>query len=86
MTDAQKRALRTFLQSWIGTFLGLWAMSGISAETFQGISDLTAIGKLAIAAAVGTLPAILSYVQNALEDTGTIPTVLKTSPRRSRKK
>ena len=74
---AFKRALRTYLQSTIGIFLGLWATSGISADHFAGVSDLTVLAKLGVGALIGAVPALLAYVQNLLEDEGVVPTVLK---------
>lgn len=49
--------------------IGLWALSGISAENFEGIRDLQSIGKMATAAAIGTVPALLAFVQNSVENT-----------------
>lgn len=68
MSNAVRKAIRTYLQSAIGIFLGLWATSGFAADDFQGISDLTVLGKLGLGALIGAVPALLAYVQNALED------------------
>lgn len=48
--------------------IGLWALSGISAETFSGISDLQSIGKMALAAGIGAVPALLALLQNSVEN------------------
>lgn len=78
ISDPLRRALRTFLQSWTGTFLGLWAMSGVGAEgNLADLSDLSTIGRLALAAGIGALPAIVALAQNWAEDVGAIPAVLK---------
>src|SRR5213592_808542 len=77
MSDALRRAIRTYLQSAIGIFLGLWAVSGVSADNFQGVSDLTVLGKLAMGACIVAVPALLSFVQNALEDHDVVPKLLK---------
>lgn len=74
---AFKRAVRTYLQSAIGIFLGLWALSGIAADDFGGVADLTIIAKLAAGSLMGAVPALLSYLQNLLEDHEVIPLLLK---------
>lgn len=75
--NALKRALRTFLQSWSGIFLALWVSSGLAAKQLPDVSDLTVIAKLAVAAAIASLPALVSLLQNALEDADVVPTLAK---------
>jgi hypothetical protein len=77
MTEAAKRALRTFLQAFIGTFVLVavpWA-SGIvtaivKAEPYELNFDV--LQSAGIAGVFAAFIALLSWAQNALEDkTGT---------------
>ncbi len=62
-------ALRTYLQGFLGIFIGLWTASGIGVgDNLAGIDDLATLGKLALAAAIAAVPAVLSFLQNALEN------------------
>lgn len=81
MNDPLRRAIRTFLQSWSGTFLGLWALSGIGADgDLAGLADIPTIGRIGLAAAIGSVPALVALVQNLLEDHTTMPAILKAPP------
>ena len=78
MSDAVRRAIRTYIDAWAGTFLGLWAMSGLGGDDYMaGVSDLAVIGKITFAAAIAAIPALVSFIKNALEDNGAIPALLK---------
>ena len=66
MNDATRRAIRTALQSIVGA-LG----AGVLNLVFTGINP----GWLAVAAVV--LTTVFTQIQNALEDSGTIPALLK---------
>ena len=57
------RAARTFLQTFLGVYL-----AGIT-NSFDGLAD---IGLFEAAVSAGIV-AVLSFLQNALEDTGKIP-------------
>ena len=73
MNDAARRALRTFIQA----FLGVLLTSGVlSAMTTHGIVDWTVLKKVFLAAFAAGITALLSWAQNALEDHGTIPQVV----------
>lgn len=74
MSDALRRAVRTFVQAFLGSLLTSGILS--SFET-AGVVDWAALKKVAISAAAGAIIALLTFVQNALEDNGTIPAVLK---------
>jgi hypothetical protein len=63
--DAAIRALRTFLQSLIGAFLATSVLQGIASDSTIDADALTRAGISALAAGV---IALLSFVQNALED------------------
>lgn len=73
LPDSIWRAIRTYIDAWIGTFLGLWTASGIGSDRLPGLSDFPVIGKLALAAAIASIPGLLSFVKNSLEDRGAIP-------------
>jgi ABC-type multidrug transport system fused ATPase/permease subunit len=74
MTDALRRAIRTFVQ----TFLGVVISSGIlSAAATDGVVDWSGAKKVAVSAMSAAVVAVLTFVQNALEDGGQIPAILK---------
>jgi len=76
VNNAVKRAIRTFFQTFLGTIIS----SGIlSAASTSGVVDWSGLEKLAVSALSAGLVAVLSFTQNALEDSGTIPPVLKGS-------
>lgn len=66
MNDAQKRALRTLIQAALAVLA-----TGVLAVALPGD-----FGKWATAL-TALLTVVFSAIQNALEDNGTIPTVLK---------
>jgi hypothetical protein len=74
MTDALRRAIRTFVQA----FLGSIATSGIlSAAATEGVVDYSVLKKLAMSAAASGFVSLFSFLQNLLEDKGAIPAILK---------
>lgn len=74
MSDAVRRAIRTFVQA----FFGVLATSGIfSAAGETGVVDWSGLKRVGISAAAAGVVALFSYAQNALEDAGTIPAALK---------
>lgn len=70
MREAVYRAIRTFLQAWIGVFLAM-TVSG------DAVPDAGLLRRAAIAAAWAGVVALLSWLQNFLEEQGTVPKVLK---------
>ncbi|MBA2578312.1 MAG: hypothetical protein H0V05_17015 [Euzebyaceae bacterium] len=74
MTDAVRRAIRTYLQAAIGTFLALLTTMNLAPGQ---VPDGGALKALALAALWSGVPALLSYVHNALEDHGNVPAILK---------
>ncbi len=65
MKDAAIRALRTFLQALIGAFL---ATSVLSQMASSSTIDADALKRAVISAVAAGVIALLSFVQNALED------------------
>lgn len=74
MSDALRRALRTFVQAFLGSVLTSGLLSAIN-ET--GVVDWSAIKKVAVSAAAAALIALLTFVVNALEDKGVMPALIK---------
>lgn len=73
LRDAARRGARTFVQAWIGTFLSLVVAPNVTGT----IPAWDALVKAAIASAFAAVIALLSYVQNALEDNTKLPAVGK---------
>ena len=87
MTDSVRRAIRTFVQSFVGTFIL------IGVPLLQSVYDALAGGddvafdvnvwkRVLIACAISAVIALVSWVQNALEDNTLMPAVLKSPPSR----
>lgn len=74
LPDSVRRALRTFLQAFVGILVTSGALSAITTE---GVVDWAVLKKAAISAFAAGVVAVLTYVQNAAEDRGVIPAVLK---------
>lgn len=82
MTDAFKRAARTFLQAFVGTLsvLAIPVLTDIiqaisSAEPYE--LNFAFWQGVVIAAALSGFIALLSWVQNALEANGAVKPILK---------
>lgn len=74
MRNASIRALRTFLQAFVGTFAVLaipvltnLVTSAGDAEGYIAI-DLTPLGNAAIAGVIAGVIALITFLQNLLED------------------
>jgi len=65
MKDAAIRAGRTFIQAIIGAFLATSVLQGVASDSTIDTNALTRAGISALAAGI---IALLSFVQNALED------------------
>lgn len=74
MTDALRRAIRTFVQAFLGSIISSGVLSSIASD---GVVDLSGIQKVGAAALAAGLIALVSWAQNALEDGGQIPALLK---------
>ena len=66
MSDAVKRAFRTFAQAFVGTFLASQVLQGI-AETGE-VASGDVIQRALVSATAAGLIGLLSWAQNALED------------------
>ena len=74
MTDALRRALRTFFQTLVGTII----TSGILSSTSEtGVVDWSGLKKVGVSALAAGIVAVLTWAQNALEDHTTVPAFLK---------
>lgn len=71
MRDILVRAGRTALQ----TFLATVVASGILAVAADGSVDLAAIQAVAVSAGVAVVAALISFAQNWLEESTSVPTV-----------
>lgn len=74
MTDPIRRALRTWLQAFLGSLITSGVLSAASAD---GVVDWSGVKKALIAAAAGAVVALITFVQNLLEDSTTMPALLK---------
>lgn len=74
MTDAARRALRTWLQAFLGSLITSGVLSGVETD---GVVDWAIAEKAVIAALAAGVIALLTWAQNALEDTTQFPAVLK---------
>lgn len=73
MSDAIRRGLRTFVQSFLGTVL----TSGIlSAVGEAGVVDWAIAKKVGVSALAAGVIGLVSFIQNALEDSGAVPEVI----------
>lgn len=77
MSDAARRAIRTFVQAFIGTLVG----SGIlSTFVDSGAVNGDALKKVAVSSVAAGLVAVVSLAHNLLEDHTQFPAVLKSVP------
>ena len=74
MSDAIRRAVRTFVQAFLGALLTSGVFSAIQEDA---VVDWSALKKVGISAAAAGIIALLSFVQNALEDHTNMPALLK---------
>lgn len=76
MSDALRRACRTFIQSFLGSVLTSGVLSAIETD---GVVDYSVLQKVGVSALAAGLIAFLSFMQNALEDSPTValPALLK---------
>ena len=74
MSDAIRRAVRTFLQSFIGVLVSTGILSAIGES---GVVDWSGLKKAGLSALGAGVVALLTFIQNALEDEGAVPAILK---------
>lgn len=81
MKDYIKRAIRTFFQGFVASFVLLVfpALQKLQADLSNGTIDIDVrfFGALIGACAIGGVTSAVSLIQNWLEDRGKVPTVLK---------
>lgn len=74
MSDSLRRALRTFVQAFLGSVI----TSGVlSAASENGVVDWSAAKKAGVAALAAAVVAVITFVQNWLEDNTKAPALLK---------
>lgn len=87
MNDALRRAIRTFVQTFLGLFLirlvgflnqlAEWAGCSEAGAEACAFPDITSLGYAAVAAGSAAVVAVISWLQNALEDNTNFPSLLK---------
>jgi hypothetical protein len=82
MSDAIRRALRTFLQAFVGTFVLVavpWATNIVTAIVNAKPYELNfdVLQSAGLAAVFAGAIALVSWVQNALEDRTAMPAIIK---------
>jgi hypothetical protein len=77
LPDAARRAIRTFLQAFIGVILAQIGAIAISAQKGEYVLDIEWLKRIGVSAFAAGVIAVLSFLQNYLEDAGTIPSVMK---------
>lgn len=86
LSDPIRRAIRTFAQTFVGLFListagwlaALVTWAQCSTSSCAAFPSLTPLGRAAVAAGAAAAVALVSFVQNYLEDsTLPLPPVLK---------
>lgn len=78
LPDSVRRALRTFVQAFIGVLLVQAA--ALIADLDDGEIDWNLWKRVALSALAAGFVAAVSYIQNALEDNTSFPAVLKSTP------
>ncbi len=76
MTDALRRTIRGFVQTFVGVLLASGVFSAISTD---GVVDWAVLQKVFISACSAGIVAILTYAQNWAEDNTSFPAVLKST-------
>lgn len=77
MPDPVRRAIRTYIQAFLGSILTSGVMSSVSTD---GVVDWSVLRKAGVAAAAAGIVALITFIQNVLEDTTSFPAVLKAPP------
>lgn len=73
MSDALRRTLRTFIQAFLGAILTSGVLSAIATD---GVVDVSILGKTAASALAAGIIAVITFLQNYLEDNEVIPEVI----------
>ena len=77
LPDAARRAIRTFVQAWTGTFLTLWIGPAVMAGE---IPDRDFMTRVVVASTVAGAVALVTWLHNWSEDKGAIPAIGKAPP------
>lgn len=77
MTDPIRRAIRGWFQTFLGSIITSGVLSTFEAE---GVVDWAVLKKALISAAVAGVVAVVTLIQNVLEDHTTMPALLKAPP------
>ena len=79
LPDAARRALRTFLQAFIGVILAQIGAIAINAQKGEYVLDIEWIKRVGISAFVAGVIALITWLQNYLEDNTNFPSMMKAS-------
>jgi hypothetical protein len=79
LPDAARRAIRTFLQAFLGVILAQIGAIAISAQKGEYVLDIEWLKRIGVSAFAAGVIAVLSFLQNYLEDNTNFPAVLKSS-------
>lgn len=74
MPDSLRRAIRTFIQAFLGAIISSGVLSAINES---GVVDWSVLKKVLMSAAAAGVIALITFSINFLEDAGAIPSVLK---------
>lgn len=77
MSDAIRRALRTFFQAFIGVILAQSAPIALSASKGEYILDIDWLMRISVSGVAAAVIAVLTFAQNWLEDNTKFPSMLK---------
>lgn len=75
--DAVRRAIRTFIQAFLGVIIAQSGAILIDAQKGEYVLDIEWMKRIAVSAAVAGVIALFTYIQNALEDSGVVPSIMK---------
>jgi hypothetical protein len=77
LPDAVRRALRTFVQAFIGVILAQSGAILIDAQRGEYVLDLDWIKRILVSALVAAVIALITWIQNYLEDNTGVPAIGK---------
>ena len=74
MSDPVRRAIRTWIQSFVGGFLSTGALSAVQVS---GVVDWSILLKAVVSAIAASIISLLTLVMNLVEDHTRMPALLK---------
>lgn len=77
MTDALRRAIRTFVQAFCGVVIAQSGAILVNAQKGEYVLDIEWVKRIGISALVAGVIALFTFLMNWSEDKGVIPSVLK---------